>query len=32
MPEGIEKDLSPEQIADVLAFIKALVPAAAGGK
>jgi putative membrane-bound dehydrogenase-like protein len=26
MPEGMEKDLSPEQIADVLAFIKALAP------
>jgi putative membrane-bound dehydrogenase-like protein len=27
MPEGMEKDLSPEQIADILAFIKSLAPA-----
>lgn len=27
MPEGLEKDLSPQQIADVIAFIKSLAPA-----
>lgn len=26
MPEGLEKDLTPQQIADVIAFIKALAP------
>jgi len=26
MPEGLEKDLTPEQIADVVAFIKGLTP------
>lgn len=31
MPEGMEKDISPEQLADVLAFIKAL-KAPTGGK
>jgi len=29
MPEGLEKDLSPQQVADVLAFIKSLPPPAA---
>ncbi|MFO0919287.1 MAG: PVC-type heme-binding CxxCH protein [Planctomycetaceae bacterium] len=28
MPEGLEKDLSPQQVADVLAFIKSLPPPA----
>ncbi|MDZ4689407.1 MAG: PVC-type heme-binding CxxCH protein, partial [Planctomycetaceae bacterium] len=28
MPEGVEKDLTPQQIADVIAYIKALAPAA----
>ncbi|OYW20820.1 MAG: hypothetical protein B7Z55_06765, partial [Planctomycetales bacterium 12-60-4] len=27
MPEGMEKDLSPQQVADVIAFVKALAPA-----
>jgi len=30
MPEGLEKDLSPQQIADVLAFIKSLTPPGTG--
>lgn len=32
MPEGLEKDLTPEQVADVLAFIKSLAPPITGGK
>lgn len=28
MPEGMEKDLSPQQVADVIAFIKSLAPPA----
>ena len=26
MPEGMEKDLTPQQVADVIAFIKSLSP------
>jgi putative membrane-bound dehydrogenase-like protein len=30
MPEGMEKDLTPQQVADVIAFIKSLSPPTAG--
>lgn len=30
MPEGLEKDLSPQQLADLIAFIKSLAPPPAG--
>jgi putative membrane-bound dehydrogenase-like protein len=32
MPEGVEKDLSPQQLADVIAFIKAQSPPPTGGR
>ena len=31
MPEGLEKDLSPQDLADVIAFVKSIKPAEARG-
>jgi hypothetical protein len=28
MPEGLEKDISPQEMSDLIAFIKSLQPAA----